>query len=227
MHLVIINGSPRIEKKSNTAKIIKAFQKGFEEKGNTSEVWHLSDRKQWTDAEHAYGNNEYILFAFPLFIENLPGILIEFLENLNSNNAIMNGRKKKIAFLVQGGFAEASQLRCCEAYLEKLPGYLNAEYLGTLLKGDMFGVSFMPEETGEKMVSIFEAMGREFANNYMFDKDRVSEFAKPEYFSERFILFFNVVMKRIQRMMFKKVSKGLGCTEPLDKKVYNCTKQNV
>jgi len=228
MHLVVINGSPRIEKRSNTAKIIKAFLRGFEKDGNTSEVWHLSDREQWKGAMTAYYDNEYILFAFPLYIENLPGILIEFMEKMNMPDDIIAvdtemQQKKKIAFLVQGGFAESSQLRCCEAYLEKLPSYLGAEYKGTLLKGDMFGASFVPEETGEKMVSIFEEMGAEFAGKQMFEKERVSEFAKPEYFSKGFIIFFNVVMRKIQKALFKKISKGLGCTEPLDKKIYDVT----
>lgn len=47
MHLAIINASPRVEAKSNTARIIRTFLKGFEKGGNTAEVWHLSDKKQW------------------------------------------------------------------------------------------------------------------------------------------------------------------------------------
>ena len=39
MHLVIISGAARPQSKSNTAKVIAAFQKGFEESGNTAEVW--------------------------------------------------------------------------------------------------------------------------------------------------------------------------------------------
>ena len=165
MHLVVINGSPRTEKKSNTAKIITSFLRGFKTEGNTSEVWHLSDREQWASAMTAYHNNEYILIAFPLYVENLPGILMEFIEKLNFDNDIMKEHKKKIAFLVQGGFAEASQLRCCEAYLEKL----------------------------------------------------------PEYLSSGFRVFFALILKHVQRMMFRKIAKEKGCTEPLDKKVYTCS----
>ena len=35
MHLVIISGATRPQSKSNTAKVIAAFQKGFEENGST------------------------------------------------------------------------------------------------------------------------------------------------------------------------------------------------
>ena len=43
MNLVIISGAARPQKKSNTAKIIEAFQKGYEEIGGHAEVWYLSD----------------------------------------------------------------------------------------------------------------------------------------------------------------------------------------
>lgn len=42
MHLVIINGSPRVKKYSNTDKIITSFTKGFCEKGNTYELYTIS-----------------------------------------------------------------------------------------------------------------------------------------------------------------------------------------
>lgn len=124
MHLVIINASPRVEAKSNTARIIRTFVRGFEESGNTIEVWHLSDKKQWTGAKEAYEKNSNILFALPLYVESVPGIMLEFLETLQPKKE--DGTK--MSFILQGGFAEASQLRCGEAYLEILPSYFNCEY---------------------------------------------------------------------------------------------------
>ena len=44
MHVVIINGSPRIKKNSNTGKIISAFTRGLGRTGATFEVFALSDR---------------------------------------------------------------------------------------------------------------------------------------------------------------------------------------
>ena len=82
MHLVIISGATRPQSKSNTAKVIAAFQKGFEENGNTTEVWYLSDRRQWKRAANAFEQNERILIAFPLYVENIPGILLEFLSGI-------------------------------------------------------------------------------------------------------------------------------------------------
>lgn len=216
MHLVIINASPRIEEKSNTAKIIKVFLRGFTKNGNTAEIWHLSDKKQWADAKAAYESNDNILFAIPLYVENVPGIMLEFLETLEPKKE--NGTK--MAFILQGGFAEASQLRCGEAYLEKLPGYFNCEYNGTLIKGDNFAPAWLPQKAGEAMLAPYEAMGEVFAGIGCFEKETATEFAKPEYFSEKDIRRFNGLGKRMQKLMFNYMAKKNGCKTPLDYKPY-------
>ena len=132
MHIVIISGAARPQGKSNTAKIIAAFQKGLEENGSTAEVWYLSDRRQWDRAADAFERNDHILIAFPLYVENLPGILLEFLSGLSPKQV----PGTRLSFLIQGGFPEASQSRCCEAFLETLPAQLGCAYAGTLIKGD-------------------------------------------------------------------------------------------
>jgi len=216
MHLVIINASPRIEEKSNTAKIIKVFLRGFTKNGNTAEVWHLSGRKQWADAKAAYENNENILFAIPLYVENIPGIMLEFLEEIEPKKEVGT----KMTFILQGGFAEASQLRCGEAYLEKLPAYFNCEYNGTLIKGNNFAPAWVPEKVGESMLAPYEAMGEVFADKGCFEKETATEFAKPEYFSEKDIRRFNGLGKRMQKLMFNYMAKKNGCKTPLDYKPY-------
>lgn len=105
-----------------------------------------------------------------------------------------------MSFILQGGFAEASQLRCGEAYLEILPSYFNCEYNGTRIKEDNFGSSWMPEDMAEKMVAHYEKMGRSFAEKEAFYKEEVNEFAAPEYFSEKEIRQH----KRIGRWMQRK-----------------------
>lgn len=216
MHLVIINASPRVETKSNTARIIRSFVRGFERNGNTTEVWHLSDKKQWTGAKEAYEKNSNILFAIPLYVENVLGVMLEFLETLQPK--METGTK--MSFILQGGFAEASQLRCGEAYLEILPSYFNCEYNGTLIKGDNFGPAWMPENMAEKMVAHYEKMGSSFAQKKVFDKEKVNEFASPEYFSEKEIKQHKRIGKKIQGALFRYIAKRNGCKRPLDDKPY-------
>lgn len=82
MHVVIINGSPRVQKFSNTEKIIAAFAKGLAEKGSTFETHAISNRKTWDIIRDAYIKNDEILIALPLYVECVPGLLLEFLETL-------------------------------------------------------------------------------------------------------------------------------------------------
>ena len=216
MHLVIISGATRPQSKSNTAKVIAAFQKGFEENGNTTEVWYLSDRRQWKRAANAFEQNDHILIAFPLYVENIPGILLEFLSGITPKQALGT----KLAFLIQGGFPEASQSRCCEAFLETLPAQLGCEYAGTLIKGDMFGTSRVDEKTREKMLAPFTQMGRTFAQTGSFEKTAVDAFASPEYMPEKQIRMYNLVGKHISRFFMGRIAKKLGCKEKLDARPY-------
>ena len=220
MHLVIISGAARPQSKSNTAKVIAAFQKGYEETGNTAEVWYLSDRRQWNQAAKAFEQNDHILIALPLYVENIPGILLEFLSGLSPKQA----PGTKLAFLIQGGFPEASQSRCCEAFLETLPAQLGCAYAGTLIKGDMFGTSLVDVKSRKKMLAPFTEMGRIFAKTGRFEKSAVDAFAGPEYMPEKQIRMYNLVGKHISRFFMGHIAKKLGCKERLDARPYDSAK---
>ena len=217
MNLVIISGAARPQKKSNTAKIIGAFQRGYEESGNQTEVWYLSDRSQWASAAMAFEENENILMALPLYVENIPGILLEFLSGLTPKKT----PGTKLSFLLQGGFPEACQSRCCEAYLEMLPEQLGCTYGGTLLKGDLFGLGLISEKQREKLLAPFTDMGRYFAESGCFEKSVVDAFAGPEYMPEKEIKMFNRFGRPIQRLFMGHLSKKLGCEEKLDARPYD------
>ena len=212
MHLVIISGAARPQVRSNTAKIIAAFRKGYEESGNTTEVWYLSDRKQWTAAENAFRENTSILIALPLYVENIPGILLKFLSGLQPKQT----PGTKLAFLLQGGFPEASQSRCCEAFLETLPAQLGCDYSGTLIKGDMFGIGLTGKKMMEKMLAPFAEMGRQFARSGRFEKSAVDDFAAPEYMSKMQIRMYNLLGKRISHFFIGHIARKLGCREKLN-----------
>lgn len=216
MHLVIFSGAARPRPKSNTARIIAAFQKGYEESGNTTEVWYLSDRSQWAGAAEAFAAHDNLLIALPLYVENIPGILLEFLEGLTPKTV----PGTKLAFLLQGGFPEASQSRCCEKFLETLPGQLGCDYGGTLLKGDLFGLSLTDEKTREKLLAPFTEMGRYYSRTGYFDKPAVDRFAVPEYLPEKQVRLFNLVGRPVQLMFAGRMARKLGCHGRLDARPY-------
>lgn len=215
MHLTIISGATRPQAISNTAKIVAAFCEGFQADGNTAEVWYLSNRAQWSGARDAFQKNKDILFAFPLYIENVPGIMLEFLETLSPKT----DSDTRLSFIIQGGFPEASQSRCCESFLKTLPNKLGCEYGGTLIRGNMFGVRFMGDKLGRKLVQPFVEIGRAFARYGYFDTEITSQFASPEYLSEKEIRKFKKY-RHINNLIFKIIAKRLGCKEKLDARPY-------
>ncbi len=216
MNLVIINGSPRIQKYSNTDKIIAAFCKGYCENGNTYELYSISDRSQWEKARIAFDKNTEILMAIPLYVENIPGLMLEFLETL----PVKTQGKTKISFILQGGFAEGCQLRCGEKFLEKLPSYLGCTYGGTLIKGDNFGIRIVEGEVLEKILKPYESMGRLFAKKKSFNNEEAKAFTGPERLSFVAKIIFSVVFKTIAKKNFRKEAEKWGCVESIDAKPY-------
>lgn len=212
MHLVIISGAARRQEKSNTAKIIAAFRSGYEKMGNTTEVYYLSDRSRWAAAERAFAQNTYILIAMPLYVENIPGILLEFLSGIQPKQT----HGTKLAFLLQGGFPEASQSRCCEAFLETLPAQLGCEYAGTIIKGDMFGIGLVDDKSRDKMLAPFVGMGEYFARNGQVEKSVADAFAAPEYMTKKQILMYRLIGRHISRIFMPRIAKKLGCRWRLD-----------
>ena len=134
MHVIIINGSPRVQKLSNTAKIIQSFGKGLQAAGASYELYSLSDRREWDAARDAFMGNEQIIFALPLYVECVPSIMLEFLESLPTERR----QPALMSFILHGGFDEGHQLRLCERFLQSLPSQLGCTYGGCLIQGGSF-----------------------------------------------------------------------------------------
>ncbi len=215
MHAVIINGSPRIKKFSNTDKILEKFTAGMTENGTTFEQYEVSDKKQWEDIRKAFYENTHILIAIPLYVECIPGLLLEFLETLSPKND-----ETEIAFILQSGFAEGIQLRCGEAYLKILTKKLGCKYVGTLVKGDNFSIRWVEEGTAERVTAPYTEMGREYAKNGGFESDKCKAFTGPEVFPFAIRVMLGFVFSVFAKSSFKKIAQGIGCTRPLDYKPY-------
>lgn len=215
MHVMIINGSPRARNHSNTEKIINSFVEGLSEQGVTYETFAISERGSWEGIRAAYGRNSEILIALPLFVECVPGLLLEFLETLPRKD-----ERTRMSFLLQSGFAEGCQLRCGEAFLEKLPSYLGVRYGGCLVKGDNFSIRILDGEQRERVTKPYQAMGALFAEGDGFLREEARAFTGPEYFSLPVRLVMSLVFKTLAKKMFQKAAASWGCHTPLDEKVW-------
>ena len=216
-HLVIINGSPRVAKFSNTDKIIHSFVKGLEETGITWELHNLSNRKEWDAAREAFLSHERILIAFPLYVECIPSLMLEFLESLPSERR----QPAQLSFLLHGGMDEGFEFRFCERILQGLPVQLGCSFGGTLIHGGSFGIRTREDAVRAKIVAPYEKMGRLFAQNGNFLTQEAKKFTGPEQYPW-------LVRKMVSLLFLKKVNKGFedfakswGCTRPLNDKPYS------
>ena len=215
MHVLIINGSPRVKKYSNTDKILERFTQGMCENGTTFEQYEVSDRGSWDRIRQAYMENTCILIALPLYVECIPGLLMEFLETLTPKS---DG--SKMAFLLQGGFMEGVQLRCGEAYLKILAGKLGCAYMGTLVKGDNFMIRFFEGEWREKVTAPYADMGREYAVNGDFNSKACKKFTGHEKFPLPVRIYVGHILKTQAAKGFEQIAAAFECDKPLDFKPY-------
>ena len=216
-HLVIINGSPRVAKFSNTDKIIHSFVKGLEGTGITWELHNLSNRKEWDAAREAFLSHERILIAFPLYVECIPSLMLEFLESLPSERR----KPAQLSFLLHGGMDEGNEFRFCERILQGLPAQFGCRFGGTLIHGGSFGIRTREDAVKAKIVAPYEKMGRLFAQNENFLTPEAKKFTGPEQYPW-------LVRKMVSLLFLKKVNNGFedfakswGCTRPLDDKPYS------
>ena len=216
-HLVIINGSPRVAKFSNTDKIIHSFVKGLEEAGISWELHNLSNRKEWDAAREAFLTNERILIAFPLYVECMPSLMLEFLESLPSARQ----QPAQLSFLLHGGMDEGYEFRFCERILQGLPAQLGCSFGGTLIHGGSFSIRTREDAVKAKIVAPYEKMGRLFAQCGNFLTPEAKKFTGAEQYPW-------LVRKMVSLLFMKKVNKGFenfakswGCTQPLNDKPYS------
>lgn len=216
-HLVIINGSPRVAKFSNTDKIIHSFAKGLEETGITWELHNLSSRKEWDATREAILTHERTLIAFPLYVECVPSLMLEFLETLPTERK----HPGELSFLLHGGMDEGNEFRLCERFLKTLPAQLGCSYGGTLIHGDSFRIRTVKADIAEKMVAPYVNMGRLFAQKGSFLTPEAAKFTGPEQYPWLLRKMVSLLFLKKVNGEFEQFAKDWGCTRPLDDKPYN------
>ena len=216
-HIVIINGSPRVEKFSNTDKIIHSFAKGLEEASITWELHNLSNRKEWDAAREAFLTHERTLIAFPLYVECVPGLMLEFLETLPTERQ----QPGELSFLLHGGMDEGNEYRLCERFLKELPSQLGCSYGGSLIHGGSFLIRTSNPKMAAKMVAPYEKMGRLFAQKGNFLTPEATKFTGPEQYPWLLRKLISLAFLTKINKGFEQFAQGWGCTRPLDDKPYN------
>jgi hypothetical protein len=86
-----------------------------------------------------------LLFAFPLYVDSMPGLVMELFESLYNLKGKLSG--KEFLFSIQCAFRETLNPRFIERYLMKLTERLGADYAGCISRGVMEGERFLSEDS--------------------------------------------------------------------------------
>ncbi len=198
MHIVIINASPYGNKYSQTSQIVQAFMQGIRDERNTFEFYSLCYRSQWKDIIDAILNNENFVFVLPVYLGITPSVFKEFLEKVDSMLPKETRGNKKIAFILQSAFPEASQRRCCEKYLESFVKHLKCQFSGILSHSVYYGLA--DSTNSGNLMDEYSFFGREYIkSNATFFFSKAEEFNGEEYLTEKqakkFVRGFNFMSK--------------------------------
>ena len=196
MHVLIISATPHSLEYSNTNRIIKAFEKGILESKGETEILYLCKRTEWEQIIRKISDADNIVFATPVYVGIVPSLFKEFLELLSKNkNSIKN---KNISYVLQSGYPEASQRRCCEKYLESFTAYLDCSFGGILSHGIDYGM--IENLSFEHTLCFYVELGKEYvAHNATFLFEEAEAFTGVDNLTEqqarKFTRYFNFFCK--------------------------------
>jgi NAD(P)H-dependent FMN reductase len=181
MQLAVFNGSPR-GMKSNTRLLMEQMLAGYANAGGEADIsiHYLAKTTQIVEQVAAYETADLVILAFPLYTDSMPGITKAFIEALAP---VQKQSGFKIGFLVQSGFPEAEHSVHVEAYLEKLTDRLDAEYIGTIIKGGVEGIQVQPEQMTRKLFESMQEFGKDLAETGTWDPDRIMMLRHPQRLS--------------------------------------------
>jgi len=139
---------------------------------------YLVDTDDIQEHVKAFKHSEYVILAFPLYTDVMPGLVKKFIEALEP--VCGNAHIKGLGFIVQSGFPEPVHMRAVEAYLEKLTRRIGCPYLGTVVRGGVEGVRVMPERMNRKLFTLFYELGVILDREEVFDPNILKKLAPRE-----------------------------------------------
>lgn len=193
MKLTVFNGSPR-GKNSNSSVIIKwLLETSVNNPDIHSEVVFLNRLEEQENNAAKMQESDMILFVFPLYTDSIPGIVAAFFEKLQPCIGKLNG--KKLGFVVHSGFPEAHHSRFLEKHLLWLAKHLDAEYMGTAVKGNSEAFHLMPETMNKKIKGLFNRLGEGMIRDGKFDEADMRKLASPEKLEGSTLLLYKILAK--------------------------------
>lgn len=207
MKLSLFNGSPRLGP-NNTAILLESFIRGFQEtEGNEVEIIRMNHEEAYKEAAVHFAETEAAIIAFPLYSYAMPAGVKTFIEELEP--LLGKCRGKKLGFIVQYGFIEATHARGLEKYLEYTTKALDCDYLGTVIKGGCDGLIKNPKGNKKILTGAYE-IGKSFGRTKVFDKQQINAYAQPELQKKQNAFILKIVIKILNKIYWEKAFKKNG-----------------
>ncbi|WDV45196.1 NAD(P)H dehydrogenase [Clostridiaceae bacterium M8S5] len=171
MDTIILNMSPKgNSKKSNSKIICEEFVRCMEK---PCEIINIANSNLEQTSQYIT-DFDNIIFALPLYIHAMPGIMMEFIEYLSPSNT----KNQSMGFIIQAGFIESAQGKYVERYFELLAKKLDYKYLGTVFKGEAAAIYMFPRMF-KKVLSKFNELGKLYEQTHSFDEEIVLDLGRP------------------------------------------------
>lgn len=228
MKILAINGSPRGEK-STTYIMVEEFLKGTREFGFSTNHVLLSDCKihHCIGCFHCWRHNgqcvfdddmknllkgdfDILLLASPLYVDNVTGLMKNFLDrcvavthpqmeldkNLEFVHVYDPKNRKKLIMMSNCGFAEQSQFAVLRLLAKRMARNMQAELLGEIYLGE--GPLLIRNDPRLKTIienykELLVQAGREIAQNLTISQETAKELEKPLIPFDRYLQAHNEI----------------------------------
>ncbi len=158
--------------------LLHHLQNGYRrlDTGTDIGIFHLAARHKREEHLAAFRDADTLIVVFPLYVDCMPAIVKEFLEDI----AKQEGQKgKRLGFIVQSGFPEAKHSTFVARYLDKFTKRYGFEPAGIAIKGGVEGIQMMPAWMTKKLFRQMEGLGENLAVKGSFDPELLAKMARP------------------------------------------------
>ena len=144
MRITLINASPKMNN-STSGSFLNMFKSNFE---NTADVVEMNLRIPMLTEEQKtiLSNSDKIVFAFPLYVDGIPGHLLSCLVEMEQKKLVKSG--SFVYGIVNCGFYEGIQTETALRVLENWCDKVGVLWGGGLGIGGGGAMAYMPETLG-------------------------------------------------------------------------------
>ncbi|MFB0552647.1 MAG: flavodoxin family protein [Phycisphaerae bacterium] len=235
MKITIFNGSPRAEN-GNTHVMVEAFMKGARKGGAEIENVFLAKKEinpcrgcfscwlktpgkcvikdDMTELLDKFVSSDIIVFATPLYVDNVTGIMKNFMDRLIPGgdphfekdeggecvHIIRTEKRPKLVVISNCGFPEQSHFQVLELLFKRVARNMRTEVIGEIYRGGGAILKDAPlilKPVIRKYKKLLQKAGKEIVENQRLSEGTRSKLEKPLIPEERYIAEANEYFDKI------------------------------